>query len=485
MLTCLNPVPISKRNYRNIQRYSFGNLLVGCGNCENCRKLRSLDYTIRSYYDYLWFTSTDYNNFKGFVMFDTLTYDDRHLPKKKIFGKEFVCFSSQDIRNFKSKLEKSAVNRLLDIRHLSHNPKNRSEVRSEIRKCFRVNITEEFGEQKHRPHIHILVYNKIPEFTSSIIETLYMSSWTDSKGKMLGGVEDIPSKNKIVQGLGKIIYISGYVNKDTEFYTKELTDVLKSLTKKEQNEFIPHNYYYRGFGIHLFDYYTESDLLERGAKIKLPDGKNGYKYFTLPKYNLDKLIRDVQKVEDEDGKKVYLRVLNKRGADYYRNVFRQKHIEMENDYDELLNIAKNYQYVDNSQYNLGDEDKYTWYNMLKKKMKEADVNCYQLATYSMLYRGRYGAINPDTGQARPLKLDNVERRLKECYNDKYHSDYETIQKIYQSGIFHNEKLDEIVGMFEYLNRFKSVNKVEEKKYLEAPKSRFVSKKKNHMKLKTL
>lgn len=482
MLNCTSPIVINKRNYRNIQRYSFGNIVVGCGKCENCRRLKSLDFTIRAYYDYLWFTSDKYNNFKGFAMFDTLTYDEVHVPKKKLFGIEFKCFSSNDIKNFKGKLETSAVKRLLDIRKLSHNPKNRSSVRSEIRKCFKVLIVSEYGSQTHRPHYHILVFNKIREFTPKIIESLYMSAWTDKKNRMLGGVEDIPSSRKVIEGIGKFIYVSGYVNKDTEFYSEEVRNALNSLSIKEKNPFIPHNYFYRGFGIHLFDYYTESDLLEKGVKIKLPDGKNGFKYYNLPKYNLDKLIRDIEKIEDED-KTVYLRVLNKRGAEFYRNVFRQKHIKLESDYNSLLEKAKNYDYTDNSQITSVHRQDYSWYSVLNRKMEEAGINCYQLASYQMLYRGRYGAINPDTELPRPLRLDNVERRLRELYTNKYYSDKETIQKIYDSGIFFNQELEEIISSFEEFNNYLSCIMLESKEFLVDPKKRLQTKHKQHLRLK--
>lgn len=483
MLNCLHPIVINKEGrYRNIQRYSVGTMVVPCRNCENCRRNRSMDFTIRAYYDYKWFTSTKYNGFKGFGMFDTLTFDEVHVPRTTLYGDEFMCFSPDIVNSFKKKFEKNAIKRLLDVRKLPHNPKNRTLVRTEVRNLLCMTMVAEYGGMYHRPHYHILIFNKIPEFTASIIENLYMTAWTDDNGVMLGGVEDIPSSKKVIEGLGKIIYVSGYVNKDEDFYTTKMKSRISSLSTKEKNKFIPVSYYYRGFGKHVFDYYTERELLQ-GAKIQLPDGKNGYNYFALPKYLLDKLIRDVVKIQT-DKEVVYSKPLNDAGIEYYGYTFAQRHQKLENDFAYLYENGNNYEYSDNS---ISDKvhTKYTWKSILDRKMDECNVNFFELATYQLLYRGRFGAVNPVTGKARTMRLDDYRRRFKEVYTTKYYSDVDDLQSVYDSGIFSNRGLDELLDLFSEFNYFLVLSKTksEDNERVRDSKKRFRKIRKGHNKLK--
>lgn len=458
MNTCLHPINLNKEgSYRSIQRYSYNSLVVPCQDCENCRKQRSLEFTIRAYYDYLWFNSDALTGKKGFVMFDTLTYDDEHLPTYRLYGEEIPCFDRGDIKAFKSGFESKAIGLLFYLRKLPRNPENRTRIRTEVRTLLRTIVVSEYGSEHHRPHYHILVFNKIPEFTPAIVERLYMDSWTDGEYRMLGGVENVSPNLKVVEGLGKIIYVSGYVNKDQDFYRNEKKAQIKNLPRTEQNRFCPFNQTYRGFGKHIFDYYTEAQLLDPSTKVKLPNGDKGFRYERVPKYIMDSLIKDTYKytiMENGVEKKMYSKRLNKRGVQFMRSVFRQRHKKFETDLDVLMQEGYHYDALTYSPMDTvvtSEDYQRTFSYCMKKWMDSVGVNLFTLSTYALLYRGRYGSRNPETEKSRSMQLCQFERHLRSVVTDVYYMDTENINKVYGTGVFHNKVYDQILHEFELFN----------------------------------
>lgn len=458
MNTCLHPINLCKEgSYRSIQRYSYSSLVVPCQDCENCRKQRSLEFTIRAYYDYLWFTSTKGTGKKGFVMFDTLTYDDEHLPTYRLYGEEIPCFDRVDIKAFKTQLESKAIGLLFYLRKLPRNPHNRTLIRTEVRTLLRTIVVSEYGSEHHRPHYHILVFCKIPEFTPAIVERLYMDSWTDGDYKMLGGVEDISPNQKVIEGLGKIIYVSGYVNKDQDFYRNEKKAQIKNLPRTVQNKFCPFSQWYRGFGKHIFDYYTEAELLDPTTKVKLPNGDNGFRYERVPKYIMDSLIKDTYKhTVEEDGvvKTLYSKRLNKRGVAFMRSIFRGRHKKFETDLDVLLQQGYHYDAITYAQMDTvttAKDFQRTFSHCMKRWMESEGINLFELSTYALLYRGRYGSCCPASSRARAMHLIQFERQLRNVVTDKYYDNPDDIAMVYGTGAFHNKVLDKILKEFERFN----------------------------------
>lgn len=477
MQNCLHPIILNKEGkYRNIQLHSYKTLVVPCNECENCRQNRSLDFTIRAYYDYLWFNSDAETGKKGFVMFDTLTFDNEHLPTYRLHGEDIPCFSAENIRDFKSMFERKAISLLFYLRKLPRNPHNRTLIRTEVRRLLKTIIVSEYGSEHHRPHYHILVFNKIPEFTPALVERLYMDSWIDEDYHMLGGVEDISPNLKVIEGLGKIIYVSGYVNKDEEFYRGSLKEKIKNLPRTEQNRFIPRNYIYRGFGKHILDYFTEKELLNPDCKLKLPNGENGFSYESVPPYILNSIIKDTCKKEIQIGEKkkvavplyplyegryeyvdkyvyttktMYFKRLNDKGVSYYVNKFSKRHKKLVDDLNNLLQNGKNYTALGYLKPKNFEE---SWSYCMDRSMRYYGITVYQLATYMLLYRGRYGSVNPFTCQSRPMHLSDFKRQVRNVFTSKYYTSESDIDRVYGTGEFSNSSFNSIVKDFLDFNR---------------------------------
>lgn len=108
----------------------------------------------------------------------------------------------------------------------------------------------------------------------------------------IGGFDSKPSIEKVLKGLGGIIYLSGYLTKDDDF-TIQFEKELKNLDTKEKNMFKSRHYTYRGFGSSILNYYTPDYLLEHKIAIPAPAGSNmQHDYTSVPQYILRKIIYD-------------------------------------------------------------------------------------------------------------------------------------------------------------------------------------------------
>ena len=168
---CLQPKYIRPK-YRWIQPESYYRVQVNCNECDECRKARSFDYYVRSYYDYIYTIS---DQFKGYVYTDVLTYSKEHLPYYN--GKP--CFSAEDVRRFKENLEFLCVQKILERKGLSYTSKNRDKIAKPLyREHLKINIISEYGGKFHRPHYHIEAYNRIPKLLPHyILEQCIGKAW--------------------------------------------------------------------------------------------------------------------------------------------------------------------------------------------------------------------------------------------------------------------------------------------------------------------
>lgn len=208
---------------------------VPCGQCEECLRNRSLQYEIRSIYEY------EYTNkIGGVTYYYTLTYNNDSVPK---FHGVNVC-SKYDCQLFLKRLRKS-----LHSKGYATN--------------FRYFLSSEYGHKTLRPHYHILFF--FPYNISSVV-LLDMIRKTWNNGFVCPG-----------WNLGKVIdvrpfhYVAKYVQKDI-FYFKQIEskglsqdDFLDyKLHKKEfysHLDILPFHLQSSGFGSSLLDILQDSDYI--------------------------------------------------------------------------------------------------------------------------------------------------------------------------------------------------------------------------------
>ena len=101
---------------------------VPCGKCAECRKQRVNEIIQRCLIESMF----------SHVFFITLTYDDKHLPCITIDGEKFYYADYEHIREMFDRFRK-AYGKVLG-------------------RDFRYICVNEYGERKHRPHFHILLF---------------------------------------------------------------------------------------------------------------------------------------------------------------------------------------------------------------------------------------------------------------------------------------------------------------------------------------
>lgn len=394
---CLTPLHINPR-YKFIQDGSFRSVTCDCNECDECRKAHSFEFYVRSYYDYRW---TIENN--GYVFSDCLTYRNSHLPLYN--GKP--CFSSDDVRRFKENFEFLCCQYILQKLGKPYNAKNRDTIAKPMfRRNIKTLVISEYGGCYHRPHYHITTFNRLGRsfLSPAVLEILIGKSWCKEKIKRkvqlfdtikdgkkvkatqftaLGGFNSDPAYAKVVKGIGNLIYLSGYLCKDDDFYEYFKED-LKNLSIKEKNKFKPRNYYYRGFGASIFNYYSVDALLTEKVKTPAPAGSlRAWQLVAVPKYILRKIIYDKFKYEDFDksNNKVtkYKYYYNENSVTYRSSRFYES---MNNAVQEMYDTLA---FADSL---IKDDEKLrSLHSDNIRSIRSAGL--FHLALYSMLFRCRY------------------------------------------------------------------------------------------------
>lgn len=372
---CKNPHYIAVRGkYRRLGASST--VAIPCGHCDECRKNKSLQYAVRAYYDYKFAIEHS-----GYSMFDTLTYDEKHVPRYSVNGITFKCFKADDIRRFKANMLDRLAHLLALKLDISFTAKNRDEILfPTIRDRYSLFIVSEYGAQRKRPHYHILITTTLP-IKPYEMENLYLNSWIDEDGEMLGGVENISADDKCVRGFGKLMYISGYLNKDDDFYTEIIKRIglpaWNNLSRKVKNDFQPRAYIPRGFGRHLADYYNVEELLNNGV-VKIPDNRNGVRLVDVPKYYLRQIFYDEWKETDDIGRVHRYQHLNETGCDY--NIKNAEKL-LQNEQQKFIDAL-----VSGVDYYLENGLSYTAH--IRQLLEMADITLYELAQYKCLWQNR-------------------------------------------------------------------------------------------------
>ena len=384
---CLKPIKL--RNPTKHISLEGGQPLVievPCGNCAECKKQKRLEYRFRSLYQ-----SKDCVNNGGFVLFDTLTYSDDHVPHisdyvdiKKFGISDFTCFNNVHWRNFLKNLR-----RQLDYHY----------------KCvkFKYFLTSEYGTDDrytHRPHYHLLFFVDGNSCTPLDFSRLVSKCW------YYGRTDGVPYKsNKYVLehcvtqdvNVMKICnYVAKYVTKDSTFQKVVNARLSILQTKLTQEEFIAvkrrvamFHRQSKGYGLYYLHSLSDDDfryLFENGA-ICMKDSNKVVAVLKLPLYYKRKLFYKC--LRDADNKLFWQ--LNKRGVEYTENHLIKSHSALSAQYHTIFVNASRHEQ-----------------DMITRILNGRTFDDF--AAYKLFYQGRvrdvYTTFNYCKGYCKPCLSDN-------------------------------------------------------------------------------
>ena len=372
---CLNPIKLRTSSlYRSPNGYSKYYVEVPCCQCAECQQRTKNDWYIRNYFE----SEATWSS-GSYVLFDTLTYDDQHIPtvSKTLLGTDidkfdsweseldcldkfqkeynipydfqktisifrkcnYTCFDYHDIQNF-LKLLRIRLDRAGYI----------------VNDNLRYFIASEYGHDElyvdskgktrrgtARPHYHILFYvngslNISPEVLSLFISTAWTNGRTDGipyrdrsyvVGHNVFGPAYITDPNRL---RGVQYYVSKYVCKDYEFHDsidKRISYILTQLfyisydsdeyreRKRELHRFMD-QFHRQSLEFGFQGVLNSPDVMEsivKEGKIRLPDKQKVVKEFSIPQYYIRKIFQKC--VKDSEGKPHW--VWNDLGIEWKKN----------------------------------------------------------------------------------------------------------------------------------------------------------------------
>lgn len=227
---CFSPIT-TKLNKRYINAATLkgaplkGLFEVPCGQCEQCKTQKVNEWSFR-----LLEEAKETFRQRGFILFDTLTYDAMHVPNvgKVLYqlGEfsldvsssvcDMLCNSKRDVQLFAKRL------------------------RAAYSAPFRYYLVSEYGNDDrytHRPHYHALFFFPSPTITAEHASKLIRQAWQNGR---TDGFEDKGSKyfyskrcftsfTPYIQNI--ILYITKYMHKDYDYYNKVVEPVIAYLHK--------------------------------------------------------------------------------------------------------------------------------------------------------------------------------------------------------------------------------------------------------------
>lgn len=242
---------------------------IPCGKCGRCLQRRKMEWSFRMMNELI-HSKTAY--------FVTLTYDPENVPYNKYGQKTLVPTRAKDLefkaqeegRKRKTKVWKNnQVDRSLQgfFKRLRQNHKRTKDIYEKVtngltpKDKIRYFACGEYGEQRHRPHYHAIIFNAS--------EKAIMKSWT------LGGVHIVKATE------ANINYTMKYVDK--RYGTEQAKN--KEPEFSTMSEGIGENY------INKFAQWHRSNLdvlyVQTETGIRIP----------MPKYYRDKIFSDIQRQE--------------------------------------------------------------------------------------------------------------------------------------------------------------------------------------------
>lgn len=424
---CLNPRkiynPAAKLGMNMFQRYEIE---IPCGECAECLEAKKNEWYLRTY----WQCKQTWDE-GGYILFDTLTYNNENLPHIS----DFIDFEWTD---YKFTYEEGSKHAIVDKIH--HNLKEENKLEYDIlnASCFKTEdyryffvrlrraleyrgydskkvkyfLSSEYGSTEgktHRPHYHILFFvtdrSLSPLTLSSMIDrcwkkgrtdgvTYYHKGWSDSKEYVLkkrvfgrGYNEDENHMRSVCN------YVAKYVMKDSEFqsvindrldrlfkylYAVEYDNSRKVQEKKKKllHEVSQFHRQSKGFGEYAIQFIGDEEY--KTGMMWIPDKKSIKKHIPIPMYYLLKLI--YYPYVDRSGKKKY--ILNDKGIEWKRERLEKNIERMEVRMREwFVNIDLNYKFNKDFPYSIDGFKLYIRNLLDGRSWKE-------YAEYILVYKGR-------------------------------------------------------------------------------------------------
>lgn len=346
-------------------------MYVPCNNCAECADAKFKEWKFRSYHE----VSDVIRH--GYVVYDTLTYSDEHLPHisdfvdiKKMSCADFSCFNHNHWKSFLKNLR-----RQLQYHYGIVN--------------FRYFLTTEYGMDDkftHRPHYHILFFLPTKSLHPCEFSRLVSRLWFYGRTDGINYNKFVDFKEKVFgydfgdgvdsAGVLKVCgYISKYITKDSTFQptlNKRVSlcekafdddDTLK-LCKKCINQYHRQS---QGFGLSFLDTLDEKtygDIMDKGV-VRIYDEKKVVATLPCPLYYKRKLFFKLVKNDDDTCSWIPTNL----GLQFLeKNYLRQVDRTYERYYNAYINLDIEYQNLIN--------------NLLKNR------TLYDLSIYHCLYRGR-------------------------------------------------------------------------------------------------
>ena len=307
---CLKPIRIRNRSkyidiHSNCRVYQY----VPCGQCPECQQAKSNEWKLRLFEEY----EDTILNKNGYVLFDTLTYNEDTVPYASQVLKrkynidipksiDFRCFDFDDVQDFLKRLREHYEDRDCEIKYF---------------------IAGEYGKRNtRRPHYHCLFFVKgiEPADLSHQINEKWKKGRTDGidtigsswyNGRAIIN-EYLPEKIKAFK------YVSKYVEKDMAYHSHiqyRLGKILKYFgdidpmykytyqgrlrtqsIKRNLNQFHRQS---QQFGINLLNKIDLQSLKDSNMKVYIPDDKKVKVGIQLPLYYYRKMFQ--YKVKTDDG----------------------------------------------------------------------------------------------------------------------------------------------------------------------------------------
>lgn len=286
-IMCTQPIQIYNRSSKISLRGQALLFTVECGKCEECKKAKSKEYTLRGYFEH-----KDCISKGGYTYFDTLTYSNKYLPKHygiAHFDRSHITLCLKELRVYLTR------------------------AGFDVKDNLKYFVTSEYGGQTHRPHYHCLFFINVPNLDVKTFWNYLNKAW---KFGFLDRRSTAPKR--VVNSIAAINYVSKYVQKDQEWQSVVDAKLAKlrrigadAKLEGKLKDFQPFHKQSQGFGANFTNYYDVASLVRDGY-IAIPDKQYLVKKYAIPTYYKRKLFYTL--VKDSDNK--YHWKLNSAGKDF-------------------------------------------------------------------------------------------------------------------------------------------------------------------------